>query len=56
VCPLLIGVTATAADEAGPELARPCIEVVFVPDTTGTLSGQIQAATGKIWAIAHRLI
>ncbi len=35
--------------------ARPRIEVVFVLDTTGSMSGLLDGAKEKIWAIANRL-
>lgn len=35
--------------------ARPRIEVVFVLDTTGSMSGLLDGAKQKIWAIANRL-
>jgi len=38
-----------------PEIAKPQIEVVFVLDTTGSMSGLIQAAKEKIWSIANSL-
>ncbi len=34
---------------------RPRIDVVFVLDTTGSMSGLIEGAKRKIWAIANRL-
>lgn len=34
---------------------RPRIEVVFVLDTTGSMSGLLEGAKQKIWAIANRL-
>ncbi|MBZ5714580.1 vWA domain-containing protein [Nannocystis pusilla] len=34
---------------------RPRIDVVFVLDTTGSMSGLIEGAKQKIWAIANRL-
>jgi von Willebrand factor type A domain-containing protein len=34
---------------------RPKIEVVFVLDTTGSMSGLIQGAKDKIWSIAHHI-
>jgi len=37
------------------EPARPKIEVVFVLDTTGSMSGLIAAAKEKVWAIANTL-
>lgn len=36
-------------------LDRPVIEVVFVLDTTGSMSGLIQAAKDKIWSIASSM-
>lgn len=50
-------------DPAGPassaqplaEQARPRIEVVFVLDTTGSMSSLLEGAKQKIWAIANRL-
>ncbi len=44
-----------AAEPKASEAARPQIEVVFVLDTTGSMSGLIQAAKEKIWAIANTL-
>ncbi len=35
---------------------RPKVEVVFVLDTTGSMSGLIEAAKQKIWAIANTLV
>jgi len=35
-----------------PDNARPKVEVVFALDTTGSMSGLIQAAKEKIWSIA----
>ncbi|MEX0703197.1 MAG: vWA domain-containing protein [Planctomycetales bacterium] len=57
------GSLAIAAEEAGkpiPEVGtgkegKPAVEVVFVLDTTGSMSGLIQAAQEKIWAIANTL-
>jgi len=36
-------------------VTRPRIDVVFVLDTTGSMSGLIEGAKQKIWAIANRL-
>lgn len=36
-------------------VARPRMEVVFVLDTTGSMSGMIAGAKQKIWAIANKL-
>jgi len=44
---------AFAADPVAP---APQIEVVFALDTTGSMSGMIQAAKDKIWSIANMLI
>ncbi|WP_434423448.1 hypothetical protein [Nannocystis pusilla] len=38
-----------------PAAIRPRIDVVFVLDTTGSMSGLIEGAKQKIWAIANRL-
>jgi hypothetical protein len=38
------------------EGARPRIEVVFVLDTTGSMSGLIQGAKDKIWSIARHIV
>ena len=35
--------------------ARPTLDVVFVLDTTGSMSGLIEGAKQKIWSIASRL-
>lgn len=47
----------SAHDAAAPghRLARPRMEVVFVLDTTGSMSGMIAGAKQKIWAIANKL-
>jgi len=45
----------TAAVAVNPATARPRIEVVFVLDTTGSMSGLLEGAKQKIWAIANRL-
>ncbi len=37
------------------EISRPSIEVVFVLDTTSSMSGLIQAAKEKIWSIASTM-
>jgi uncharacterized protein YegL len=47
----LLAATPLWADEA----KMPKVEVVFVLDTTGSMSGLIQAAKDKIWAIANTL-
>lgn len=69
VCCLALAIHATRPAPAGPPVAaaaapaadvtiaaeRPRIEVVFVLDTTGSMSGLIDGAKQKIWAIANRL-
>ena len=63
LCSVFLGVSAvfasigTNAPEARTVLDanRPVIEVVFVLDTTGSMSGLIKAAKEKIWAIANTL-
>lgn len=63
VCLAVLGVTrvsasiGTNAPEARTVLDanRSVIEVVFVLDTTGSMSGLIQSAKEKIWAIANTL-
>lgn len=39
----------------GHRMIRPRMEVVFVLDTTGSMSGMIAGAKQKIWAIANKL-
>ena len=47
---------AASADTAPARAAqRPSVEVVFVLDTTGSMSGLIAAAKEKIWSIANTL-
>lgn len=60
--PLLVGALAAAcafsglsAHETTRRPARPRMEVVFVLDTTGSMSGMIAGAKQKIWAIANKL-
>jgi len=50
--PLLSAHDAVAAQKSP---ARPRMEVVFVLDTTGSMSGMIAGAKQKIWAIANKL-
>jgi hypothetical protein len=52
---------AFAKDEAKPQPpkpapAKPRIEVCFVLDTTGSMSGLIEGAKQKIWSIANQII
>ena len=60
--PLLLGVLAAAcslsvlsAHDTVRRPDRPRMEVVFVLDTTGSMSGMIAGAKQKIWAIANKL-
>jgi Mg-chelatase subunit ChlD len=46
---------AKPVEKAAAKPAAPEIEVAFVLDTTGSMSGLIQAAKEKIWAIANTL-
>ncbi|MBN2018610.1 MAG: VWA domain-containing protein [Sedimentisphaerales bacterium] len=48
-------VGATEAEKAVKTTTQPKIEVVFVLDTTGSMSGLIAAAKEKIWSIANTL-
>lgn len=51
-------VTRLSAHDAvapGHRMTRPRMEVVFVLDTTGSMSGMIAGAKQKIWAIANKL-
>ena len=43
-------------EKEAPASERPKIEVCFVLDTTGSMSGLIQAAKDKIWSIANELV
>lgn len=47
--------SAHEAVAAKPSPAHPRMEVVFVLDTTGSMSGMIAGAKQKIWAIANKL-
>jgi Mg-chelatase subunit ChlD len=47
-----VGAVDPAPVQDPPANARPRVEVVFVLDTTGSMSGMIQAAKEKIWSIA----
>lgn len=52
---LAIAIQPALADEEKAPQRQPEIEVVFVLDTTGSMSGLIQAAKDKVWAIANTL-
>jgi uncharacterized protein YegL len=57
-CTIAILILATTAAHAeGPKAtAKPRIEVCFVLDTTGSMSGLIEGAKEKIWSIANEMI
>jgi Mg-chelatase subunit ChlD len=52
---LLLNVSAHEVTRRVPRPDRPRMEVVFVLDTTGSMSGMIAGAKQKIWAIANKL-
>lgn len=49
----VVAVSAPPVEAAEPAQARPRIDVVFVLDTTGSMSGLIEGAKAKIWSIAN---
>lgn len=51
----LFRLSAHDAVAPGHRMTRPRMEVVFVLDTTGSMSGMIAGAKQKIWAIANKL-
>ena len=53
---LTAGSTESVKPPEATTLQRPMIEVVFVLDTTGSMSGLINAAKQKIWSIANTLV
>lgn len=52
----LLATGALALDKIEPKPAKPRIEVCFVLDTTGSMSGLIEGAKQKIWSIANEMI
>src|SRR5688572_22478535 len=52
---LLLALTQARATEAPPAKAK-TIEVTFVLDTTGSMSGLIEGAKQKIWTIANSIV
>lgn len=61
VAALAFTCAALANDDAKPETSKPAavkprIEVCFVLDTTGSMSGLIEGAKQKIWAIANQMV
>jgi Mg-chelatase subunit ChlD len=58
LCLLILGpVNATASEETNAVIKaeRPAVEVMFVLDTTSSMTGLIAAAKDKIWSIANTL-
>ena len=55
-CGLVLLVATVAHGEAPQALPKPQIEVCFVLDTTGSMSGLIEGAKEKIWSIANEMI
>src|SRR5882724_9502989 len=43
-------------ENGAPKTPRPRMEVCFVLDTTGSMSGLIEGAKQKIWSIANTII
>ncbi len=54
-CPVLAAEKA-AVKPAPAKQAAPRVEVAFVVDTTGSMSGLIAAAKAKIWGIANQIV
>ena len=55
-CLALLATTAARADDPKEPAKKPRIEVCFVLDTTGSMSGLIEGAKEKIWSIANEMI
>jgi Mg-chelatase subunit ChlD len=55
-CCLALLVPQTGAADEPKEPPKPRIEVCFVLDTTGSMSGLIEGAKEKIWSIANEMI
>ena len=55
-CLALLATTAARADAPKEPAKKPRIEVCFVLDTTGSMSGLIEGAKEKIWSIANEMI
>jgi Mg-chelatase subunit ChlD len=49
------GILTQTTTQTGTGQNRPVVDVVFVLDTTGSMSGLIQAAKDKIWSIASTM-
>jgi hypothetical protein len=52
----LITAATAAAQEAPSDQVKPRVEVGFVVDTTGSMSGLIDGAKKKIWSIANTIV
>ena len=52
----LLTIAAARGDEPKEPGKKPRIEVCFVLDTTGSMSGLIDGAKEKIWSIANEMI
>jgi Mg-chelatase subunit ChlD len=50
------GASKSKSSEAATKPAKPRIEVCFVLDTTGSMSGLIEGAKQKIWSIANEMV
>ena len=54
-CTLLVSHNALAKDTSAEKQDKPKIDVCFVLDTTGSMSGLIEGAKQKIWSIANEI-
>lgn len=54
--PVTPSTTAPPAKELAPPATKPVVDVVFVLDSTGSMSGLIEGAKEKIWSIANSII
>jgi Mg-chelatase subunit ChlD len=54
-CALLVAASVLAKDEPAETKDKPKIDVCFVLDTTGSMSGLIEGAKQKIWSIANEI-
>ncbi len=55
LCLVFTLVSFARADEPAPKDIKPQVEVVFCLDTTGSMSGLIDAAKRKIWSISNQI-
>lgn len=56
ICIALAGATLSATQSAQAQSRYQNVEVAFVLDTTGSMSGLIEGAKAKIWSIANEII